>query len=105
MVVPEEVEPEYLALVTPMTLPSMSKRGPPELPELMAALVWSMFWGLPSVLISRFRALMMPLVMVQVSSPSGLPMATTDSPTWRLSESPTLTGWSPSASIFSTAMS
>ena len=34
----EELE-EYLAVVMPMTSPYMLKRGPPELPELMAVSV------------------------------------------------------------------
>ena len=58
MVAPELVEPEYLAVVMPMTLPFISNRGPPELPELMATSVCSMLMGRPSVLISRSRALM-----------------------------------------------
>ena len=38
---PEEVEPEYFAVVMPTTSPFILKSGPPELPELMAASVWS----------------------------------------------------------------
>ncbi len=55
--VPDEVLPEYLAVVMPMTLPFISKSGPPELPELIAASVWSMLIGVPSVLIARSSAL------------------------------------------------
>ena len=40
-----------------------------------------------------------------VSSPSGLPMATTVSPTFSVSESPRTTGVRSDASIFRTAMS
>ena len=91
MLAPEEVEPEYFALVMPMTLPFMSNSAPPELPELMATSVWSMLMGLPSVLISRSSALTTPAVIVNVSSPSGLPMAMTSSPTSIWSESPMVT--------------
>ena len=54
--VPEPVVPEYLAVVMPTTLPLMSNKGPPELPELIAASVCSMLMGVPSVLISRSMA-------------------------------------------------
>ncbi len=53
----------------------------------------------------RFRALTMPLVTVPPSSPSGLPTASTLSPTASLSLSPTMAGVRPSASILMTAMS
>ena len=36
---PEEVVPEYLAEVMPTTSPYILNKGPPELPELMAAAV------------------------------------------------------------------
>ena len=36
---PEPVVPEYLAVVMPTTSPLVLNRGPPELPELMAASV------------------------------------------------------------------
>ena len=42
MVAPDEEVPEYLAVVMPTTSPFILNRGPPELPELMAASVWSM---------------------------------------------------------------
>ena len=50
---PEEVVPENLAVVMPMTSPRMLKRGPPELPGLMAASVWIMLMMAPPVVISR----------------------------------------------------
>ena len=53
----------------------------------------------------RFRALTAPAVREKVNSPSGLPMAMTLSPTFRLSESPRVTGVSPVASTFRTAIS
>ena len=101
-----ELEPEYLALVMPMTSPYILNSGPPELPELMAQSVWirSMV-RLPERVTSRSRALTAPAVSEKVNSPSGLPMATTLSPTFRLSESPRITGGRFSASTFRTAIS
>ena len=55
---------------------------------------------------SRLMAETMPLVIVPRSfMPSGLPMATTLSPTSRLSESPNSAAVRPVASIFKTARS
>ena len=48
---------------------------------------------------------MMPSVTVPPNSPNGLPTARVNSPTCRLSESPTTAGVRPVASIFSTAIS
>ena len=99
-------EVEYLALVTPMTSPYRLNSAPPELPELMAQSVCSRFIvTLPDRVTSRSLALIAPEVRVKVSSPRGLPMAMTLSPTFRLSESPRITGDKPSASIFRTAIS
>ena len=42
MVEPEEVEPEVLRELMPMTSPSTFSSAPPELPALMAASVWIM---------------------------------------------------------------
>ena len=50
---PELVVPEYLAVVMPMTSPAILNRGPPELPGLMAASVWSILMMVPPVVISR----------------------------------------------------
>ena len=36
----EPPEGEKIAVLTPMTLPSMSKVGPPELPWLIGASIW-----------------------------------------------------------------
>ena len=59
-----ELEPDSLAEVMPMTWPYMSKRGPPELPELMAVSVWIMFMTSPfSMVMLRSLAEMMPEVM------------------------------------------
>ena len=57
------------------------------------------------IVTSRSSALTAPEVSEKVSSPRGLPMAMTESPTLRLSESPIVTGVRFSASIFKTAMS
>jgi len=43
----ELLQPEAgakMAVLTPITLPSVSKAGPPELPRLMAASIWTMRW-------------------------------------------------------------
>ena len=71
----------------------------------MEALVWIrvIFWLF--TVTSRFRALTMPLVTVPLSSPRGLPTASTVSPTASLSLSPITAGVRPVASIFTTAMS
>ena len=51
-------------------------RGPPELPEFRAALVWIRFMVRPSTHTSRLMAETMPSVSVPRSStPRGLPMA------------------------------
>ena len=97
---------EYLALVMPMTSPYRLKRAPPELPELMAQSVCiRSIVPVPERVISRSLALMEPVVREKVSSPSGLPMATTPSPTFMFSESPRITGGRFSASTFRTAVS
>ena len=89
----------------PMTLPRESNSGPPELPGLMAASVW-----MPPVIvlpfgdcISRSVAETTPVVSVK-SSPSGLPMATTCSPTLTAEESPIRTGRSSPVWLVSTLM-
>lgn len=58
MLAPEEVVPEYLAVVMPMTSPLALNIGPPELPELMAASVWIILITVPSVVMSRSMPLM-----------------------------------------------
>ena len=74
--------PVWIWELIPITLPSASISGPPELPGLIAASVWitceiekplgAWIW--------RCRAETMPAVTVR-SSPKGLPIATTGSPT------------------------
>ena len=88
MAKPTEFAPEMIAVDMPITRPSRSKIGPPELPWLMAASVcrkasrpkarWCSSRPLPE---------MMPVVTV-IPRPSPLPMATTQSPTSIPSESP-----------------
>ncbi len=67
----------------PITAPERSISGPPELPWLIAASVCSALLIAKSfgAEISRWIAEMMPAVSVR-SSPNGLPIATTESPTW-----------------------
>ena len=71
-----------------MTVPLTLTSGPPELPGLIAASVWMKSWMLRSLVLGsasvRPFALMMPEVTVKVRfSPSGLPTASTHSPTAR----------------------
>src|SRR6059058_389019 len=75
-----------MAALIPTTRPSWSTSGPPELPGLIDASVWmkSSYGPAPRNLP---LALTMPAVAVCVS-PNGFPIATTQSPTLRASESP-----------------
>src|SRR5438552_2941307 len=75
-----------MAALMPTTRPSWSTSGPPELPGLIDASVWmkSSYGPAPR---KRPFALTMPAVAVWVR-PNGLPIASTQSPTLRLSESP-----------------
>src|SRR5438093_4695851 len=75
-----------MAALMPTTRPSWSTSGPPELPGLIDASVWmkSSYGPAPR---KRPFALTMPAVAVCVR-PNGLPIASTQSPTLRLSESP-----------------
>jgi hypothetical protein len=83
-----------IAVFTPIRRPALSSRGPPELPGLIAASVWTS----PSIASpasppgsSRSRAETMPVVSVQ-SRPKGLPMAKTFWPTRRSALLPTGSG-------------
>jgi hypothetical protein len=79
---PIPVESRAIAVLTPMTAPVASRRGPPLLPGLMAASVWIRLRMVPpSVVIWRPVAETMPLVTLLSKVPSGLPIATTSSPT------------------------
>ena len=72
----EASEEEALADTMPTAWPYRSNKGPPELPELMAVSVWSIFIMVPSLMVMvRSLAETSPPVRVKVSSPRGLPMA------------------------------
>ena len=102
---PELVVPEYLAVVMPMISPYILNSGPPELPGLMAASVWSILMTVLSVVTSRLMPLTYPTVSVAARRPRGLPMATTMSPMERSEVLPMDTADNPSASTFKTATS
>ena len=70
----------------------MLNSGPPELPRLIAASVW-MKSSYGPWRISRPRAETMPAVTVP-PRPNGLPIASTQSPTLSVSESPNCTACS-----------
>ena len=77
----------------PITRPWMSTSAPPELPGLIAALVWIVFRSVtpfPSGS-CRLSALTMPCVTLD-ASPSGLPIAIAMSPTSSFEESAKLAG-------------
>ena len=44
---------DSLAETMPITWPYSLNRGPPELPELMAVSVWSMFITVPSLMVTE----------------------------------------------------
>ena len=74
-----ELAPDWLRIwvLMPMTCPSRSSSGPPELPGLMGASVCTtsgMEYGPLLLRMVRPSALTMPLVRVK-SCPKGLPMA------------------------------
>ena len=89
-----------------MTCPYMLTSAPPELPGLIAALVWIQFMSNPvaSERICRFRPDTMPLV-TEPESPAGLPIATTDSPRTTSSELPMTAAGKSLPSILITARS
>jgi hypothetical protein len=74
----EPPEGEKIAVLTPITSPSVLNIGPPELPRLIEASVW-MKSSYGPALISRERAETMPAVTVP-PRPNGLPIASTQSP-------------------------
>src|SRR5712692_5742291 len=75
-----------MAVLMPMSSPRALTSAPPELPGLIAASVWmkSSYSAIPTL--ARPTALTIPIVTVWLR-PKGLPMASTYSPTWSLSES------------------
>ena len=96
---------EKIAVFTPITLPDILKRGPPEFPLLIDASVCikSSYCPWP---ISLPLADTIPAVTVP-PKPKGFPTARTQSPTLKISESPKLTkgSFSPFVSTFKTAKS
>ncbi len=76
-----------MALFRPTSLPVASTSAPPELPKLIAASVWMKFSKVVTPSWPRPVALTMPCVTVW-PSPSGLPIASTGSPTRSRSERP-----------------
>jgi len=75
---------EYIALLIPTRLPEASTNAPPELPGLIAASVWMKFSNVLIPKCVRPSALTMPAVTVW-PTPKGLPIASTQSPTFKLS--------------------
>jgi hypothetical protein len=89
LLLPDRLE---LCVLIPITRPLVSRSGPPELPGLIAASVWSASTGrLAGDSICWWRSLTMPVVRVP-AWPYGLPIATTASPTCVRSESPSVSG-------------
>ena len=89
MAKPMPIEPpardEKIAVLTPTRLPVASISGPPEFPGLIAASVWIKFSKVLMPSPVRPSAETMPLVTLWLK-PNGLPIASTTSPTRRLSE-------------------
>ena len=92
--------------------PVASRSGPPLLPGLIAASVWSRPVSVSGRPVASSRTVMvrpvadrMPLVTVSVNVPSGLPMAMTVWPTWSVDTSPMMAGVRPVASILTRARS
>ena len=97
-----------MAVLIPITRPSTSTSGPPELPGLIAASVWiaSTSVSVAATCTVRPRPDTIPVVTVGLPAmPSELPIATTASPTWSASELPRRTVGSPVRLIFRTARS
>ena len=93
-----------IAVLIPITSPSILNKGPPELPWLIDASVWikSSYLDNPILL---FLAEIIPEVTVP-PKPNGFPIAITQSPILALSESPNFTGTNfSSVSIWRTAIS
>jgi len=77
----------------PITLPSGSTSGPPELPGLIAASVWiaPAIWNAVSPVIDRSTAETTPTES-DWRSENGEPIAATGVPTWTFSETPSGSG-------------
>src|SRR5262249_52502836 len=99
-----------IAVLIPTTAPLPSTSAPPELPKLIAASVWiasstaSVSVPSPSSGTGRCSELTMPRVTVP-ARPSGEPIASTESPTVSVSESPRVAATRPGRSTLSTARS
>ena len=78
---PSTLEPADFATTIPIRLPEPLNNAPPEFPGLMEASVCSRFSFLLPIVNLRFKALMIPVDAVLLSSPKGFPIATTWSPT------------------------
>ena len=89
---PIPIEPlrPSIAVLIPITFPSISNSGPPEFPEFIEASVCmkSSYLDKP---IDLFLAEIIPAVTVP-PKPNGFPIAKTQSPILALSESPNATG-------------
>ena len=105
IVAPDEDVPESFDCTIPIKLPLPSNKPPPELPELIVALVWMSFIDSLFTTSSRDVAEIIPSVTVPPSVPSGLPIAIAVSPTEILEESPRVAGVRSFASTFNTAIS
>ena len=82
-----------IAVLIPTTSPAVFRSGPPEFPKLMAASVW-MRLSNERLASERFAKRPLPETTPTVtvfSKPSGSPIAITQSPTRRRSESPSVT--------------
>ena len=98
---PSDWPPDSIWELIPITRPSESSSGPPELPGLIGASVWiALVIVKPfGASIWRWTAETIPAVAVR-SRPNGLPIATTGSPTLTPAEEPSSSGWSWSAPEF-----
>ena len=83
---PIEFASSEMKVLIPTTAPHRSTSGPPEFPGLIGASVWIIGCSARPGR-RRLSPLTIPRVMV-CSSPIGLPIATTSSPTRRAAESP-----------------
>jgi hypothetical protein len=93
--------PPWIWELTPITSPRPSSSGPPELPWLIGASVWTASLIVPPLgdWMSRPVALTIPAVIVR-SSPNGLPIAYAASPTVARLESSNVSGCRADAGAF-----
>ena len=88
----------------PTRLPDESTSAPPEFPGLIAASVWMKFSKVLMPKCVRPSALTIPAVTV-CPTPNGLPIAKTQSPTFKLSGCANVMAGKPLASMRNTARS